>query len=162
MAVVRYSTRLLNFPGQAALLVETPDAITRQLTGIDGLKTFTETFRNMTHSETTDALDTIEAAIIYRYITGMPEECDVIHNIYGILRSGGWLLMRGNSGYFAEQAGFKVYENTVSRVKMTPKDVATGIDSAEKVLFCMKESSAGRATNTMDKERTELRARFDH
>lgn len=160
MAVVRYSTRLMTFPGQVALLVDTPNAITLPLTDIDGLKTIAESFQNMTHSEKVDALDTIEAAIITRYITGMPEECDVIHNIYGILRSGGWLLMRSNSAYFAEQAGFSVYENTIGRVTMMPKDVAAGIESAEKVYFCMKQSNAGRATNTSDKERAELRASY--
>lgn len=160
MAVVRYSTRLLIRAGQTALLVEAPAAIRRQFTDVEGLTAVITDFSTMSAAATADALETPDAVIMTRFVTGDPAECDAIQNIYGLLRSGGWLLMHGTTGYFAEQAGFTVYENTAARIELLPQEAAAGLNSEEKVLFCLKQRGEGRATNPADKERAELRARY--
>lgn len=160
MALVRYSSRLLANMGQTVLLIAPQEALLRQFNASDGLRVIESDFADIVNSEKADLFETPDAAIMSQYVTGSPEECDAIQNIYGLLRGGGWLLMRGVSGYFAEQAGFAVHENTSARIALLPASAATGLNPDEKVLFCLKVGDTGRATKTTDKERAELRARF--
>ncbi|GAB1429735.1 hypothetical protein MASR2M18_05670 [Ignavibacteria bacterium] len=159
-AVVRYSSRLLANVGQTVLLIEPQEALLRQFDATDGLRVIEFGFADIVNSEKADLLETPDAVIMSRYVTGSPEECDAIQNIYGLLRRGGWLLMRGVSGYFAEQAGFAVHDNTLARIAQLPSAAAAGLNPEEKVLFCLKQSDTGRTTKAVDKERAELRARF--